>query len=658
MAQRSPWLLLVLLCGLGFGQGWGRPSDGTAAGEREALAEVRAQALERFPGPMRMRLETVPVVREARFELPEGAPLSLELVAAAAQGAFELGPRRVVLYDAGWAGGARWSRDLDGPEDRARLGALLDDLAPLLGAPAGAHGELWERFAARVRKLAGRESGPEGAAPPVFGSAEVFDALLDAGVRRLLGGELDRVGLLVHELAHAVQLGGKPFESRAHVLHWGSLSGWAASASGEPTDGTVGGFYAVERAEVLLRLILADEEAPLDRLRDGAFYLHHSAARFVNRYAAHDPREDFAESLRRFVDDPRDLFARAPQKFLFLNAVGWCLDLDIAAPGPLWIDGERLAELGGAAALAEVAARLLAPGEGEPAADLEVRAALVRAHAEVLAGEDLGAPHGQLAPPADLPEPVLRAVDPELLTVRVGERVYPPEPGALATRWARELVHHAIRAEAGPGIFAWLLHRRPDAAALARLVAEIEGFGDAEERFGRWVHVLACEGHWAADAEALAAAGRRERERLVAEGRPLWGARIELLLARGDPRLGAEERLRAAREALERALGEASPSAEHVELAALAAGVLLRAELAADPAGTLAGDPARGPARWVDSVPGETLGALRRVELWSEAARTLEGNGHDPAPAVARARAEADRIAWPALRSYARGRVP
>lgn len=124
------------------------------------------------------------------------------------------------------------------------------------------------------------------------------------GTPGISGGE----GTMIHEIAHAVQLGGtvgapeeeRRLEDRRRVAEWSSLSRWR-EADGALADGYEGdqGYYYDPAVRVERRSEVATS------------------------YGASDPIEDFAEFSPLFYCDPAGAMALSPEKFLFFNqAVG------------------------------------------------------------------------------------------------------------------------------------------------------------------------------------------------------------------------------------------------------------------------------------------------------------------------------------------------
>lgn len=121
------------------------------------------------------------------------------------------------------------------------------------------------------------------------------------GTPGVSGGE----GTMIHEIAHAVQLGGvvgapaedRRLEDRHRVAEWSSLSRWR-EADGALADGVEGdqGYYY-------------DPAVRVEHRREVA-----------TSYGASDPVEDFAEYSPLFYCDPVGAMQLSPEKFLYFNA--------------------------------------------------------------------------------------------------------------------------------------------------------------------------------------------------------------------------------------------------------------------------------------------------------------------------------------------------
>ncbi|MCW5868611.1 MAG: hypothetical protein KIS61_15215 [Candidatus Eremiobacteraeota bacterium] len=129
------------------------------------------------------------------------------------------------------------------------------------------------------------------------------DALYGANSDSTVGVTLAE-STLIHELGHAIQLGGTPgapkkqreLEDATRMAEWSSLSGWM-----EPgrvlADGRMGDFEYYYDATV-----------QVDKRQEVA-----------TTYGASDPCEDFAEYTPFFYKDPSTAMGLSAEKFLYLN---------------------------------------------------------------------------------------------------------------------------------------------------------------------------------------------------------------------------------------------------------------------------------------------------------------------------------------------------
>ncbi|MBN9414117.1 hypothetical protein ABS71_06415 [bacterium SCN 62-11] len=109
---------------------------------------------------------------------------------------------------------------------------------------------------------------------------------------------------LIHELGHAIQLGGTPgapkkqreIEDAQRMAEWSSLSGWR-EPGGALADGRMGDFE-----------YYYDPSVQVDR-RD----------QVATSYGASDPCEDFAEFTPWFFKDPGTAMGLSAEKFLYYN---------------------------------------------------------------------------------------------------------------------------------------------------------------------------------------------------------------------------------------------------------------------------------------------------------------------------------------------------
>ncbi|MBK8974596.1 MAG: hypothetical protein IPM29_01595 [Planctomycetes bacterium] len=539
-----------------------------------------AAACDALPAPLRARLGPVTMVRSSDPGVPATAPLAQRLLGRGAHALFDLATNRVVVFDAALRG-PRWGAP---PPDAPSLATFLAALADLLGVAAPTPGDAasitaaWRAFAARV--AAWPEARGRGiAADCAPGDAAFLDGFLAVAVDRSLGGTPPLDQLLLHELAHAVQLIGDDYAER--TAQWATLDGWVRVSDGAPTDGVVGGMFTMEDPLVLIRLLLDGTRG------DAAHFAPSASARFVNRYGRFDPREDFAECVRLLVYDPARLWAVAPAKLLVVDALGWQGSRDADAPGPSRFGPGELLALAGPAPLADAVRRLCAPAAAEPRADPRVVLAALRAHRAVLAAIELPAGSAPPSLPDDLPPPVRDACASVHVSVPIdAERSLGPPRDAVVASWERALRRWLELHEFELRVRVALVE---DAAECRRLCTDtVAGEVDAARRLTAFRIV------WAAararlDSDERARLARGEVAFQRAAGRPALARAIELETGLGGARDG------------ETAPAGAAPW-DAIELgAALAADLTARGRLAQ--------------ARAVASaMPGSTYGALRRVE--------------------------------------------
>lgn len=381
------------------------------------------RGLERYPERLRGKLEGIGLAREPDYGVPEDSPLMMRLMGEAAYAFFSTWEQQVVILDAGLAERAAWT---GGDASREEVAGLMGDLASALDAPAGDVEAQWETFAATVQGWSG-EQPIEGEIR--FGDERVLDRFVRLGVGRALArdwedrGALDLDSQMIHELAHALQLSGQGAAVSAHLHAWGTLSGWVRADRNEPFDGFHSGMMMMEQPAVLGRLLLSGE-------RGEGLYAHAPGARFVNLYAAYDAREDYAESVRLFFERPDRLLEIAPEKFLFINALGYNARLDLVAPGPLWIGEAEIVERGWQAAVQAAAAELLSGREGITV-DPRTVASLLRAHQGVLRADGLPRREVYRGVAADVPRELADLVRMEDFSVELDGIRFGPEVGAV-----------------------------------------------------------------------------------------------------------------------------------------------------------------------------------------------------------------------------------
>ncbi|MFI4855561.1 MAG: hypothetical protein ACIAQF_11360, partial [Phycisphaerales bacterium JB065] len=388
--------------------------------ESEARAAF-ARAMARYPQAIRDQLVHVDLHRNRSYGMPEEAPLMARLMGDAAYAYYSMNDDAVVLLDAGFAEQGCWT---GGEVEQEDVAGLMRDLG-LLEEGGDPHAA-WGRFVELVQGWPGDEP-IEG--PIRFADERVLDRFVRLGVGRSLArhgesiGALDIEQQMVHELAHALQLDGPLMTASARMEAWGTLSGWVRADRNEPFNGFHGGMVRMEHPAVLGRLLVSDE-------RGEGLYAHAPEARFVNRYARYDAREDYAESVRLFMEDPERLIRIDPVKFMFINALGYNAALDLAEPGPLWIDGAEIEARGWREQVQRGARELLTGREGIQA-DARTVAGLLRAHAELLNAEGLPECDVFLGPPPDAPDSIAQSLDPEHFSAEIEGRRFGPDAYAV-----------------------------------------------------------------------------------------------------------------------------------------------------------------------------------------------------------------------------------
>lgn len=124
--------------------------------------------------------------------------------------------------------------------------------------------------------------------------------------------------IMTHEMGHHFQL-GQSNESH-YVSEFGKLSNWKETATGEQADGYIGGQYTAEDIKDVYQVLASDGKV------DKGYYKpdlssQERSQKFVSTYASTDPMEDFAESYKDFVLNPKKLLKTSPEKFFFINAL-------------------------------------------------------------------------------------------------------------------------------------------------------------------------------------------------------------------------------------------------------------------------------------------------------------------------------------------------
>jgi hypothetical protein len=597
------------------------------AGAKPVEPEVRTafeEALGALPTVVREQVKDVKLRREADLGLQGALPLEYRLLNRAAYASMGVVDRELRVYDACVLNRPFWGQ---APPEPAELSLFLAGVADLLGveAPEDAEGpalaKAWEAFAERVYSWRG-ETVPIPLPPP--GAPEVLDRFLKDGVGRALDGQVPMVQMLVHELGHALQLdpeGGMV----DRMLCWATLSGFVETSDHEKADGFVGGGQSIEHAQVLIRLILADEpdKSPRGPMAD---YQPSSGARFVNRYGRYDLREDYAECFRLMVFDPERLARLAPEKFLYLNALGWNARLDVKNPGPLWYSGETFARLLPKSSRRAVFERLLGTNGQGPALHEVALAAVLRAHAEELAAEDLPPPYALLVTPDDLPGQLRASLDEGMLTAEVDGIVHVASPELQRARQDEMIAGWLEFHQFSLGLLA-MMDDHPESIRKQYLedvvkVAEAEERAEAYERLREYGKKLLPAQEWRQ-------LDHQESNFQQQAGRALTAERFAILAQEGNHQARitrAQQKAEAAEAGLER-----------VRLFATAADVALET-----------GDPQRI-RQTIQAIPGETLGAWMRTQYWLRAA--LETG---QAEFAAQAEQEVEKVGFPRLKGQMR----
>jgi hypothetical protein len=594
---------------------------------RQAFEEARAS----LPPPVREMVEGVTLRRAPDLGLPPEVPLAYRLLNKAAFMAFSVGRRELTVFDAGVTGRPRWGQN---PPSAQELVPFLAGVADVLGVDAPrdendpAFPKAWAAFAARVHSWQGK---PPPVPEPPPGDPAVLDRFLEDGVRRSMGEKVPLIPLFVHEFAHAVQLEQSLDGMGGKMATWASLSGFVETDSGEPADGFSGGQNATEDAMVLVRLILSDDP---DRMPRGAPAIYEPAAgaRFVNRYARYDLREDYAESFRLMVFAPAVLAEKAPEKFLYLNALGWNTKLDTQQPGPLWYAGEDLARLLPKASRLPVMERLLGKDGKGPSLCPVVLAALLRAHATEWSAEDLPAPYQVIPVPEDVPVTLRESLAPALLQVEIDGVTHIASPAAQLRRQDDEIRSWLDYHEFNLGLQE-LLGTDPEAVR-QRYREDILSLEDVRERAE--AYEILREGSWSAEqADEWRTLDRQEAAAQGGAGNPLLAARYEILAEKGNH----AARMKRAMEMAEKAPRDF----DRVVLIATAADVAME---------TRDHDTMRAT---IEAIPGQVLGAWLRIKYRQRAALLLEGSLREEFHAAAHKDAEA--VPLPQVRGLLKARL-
>lgn len=413
-------VILSLLSNLGF-----------AEEVKPVEPEIRAdfeKAKELLPEVIRDRTRDVKLERREDLGIGKEMPLEYRLLSRAAYASFNVLSRSITVYDAGATGKPEWKDSAPSPEQVAKFLAQVSDL---LGVKAPAGGDdpalqpAWTSFVTKVYSW--EEKKVPDPVPPI-GDPVVWNQFLEHGVWRAMGGKVDRVPMLVHEFAHAVQLESEITSMMSRMKYWAALSGFVEARSGDPADGFAGGKNKTENAMVLIRLLLSDDPAAVKR-GESADYEVAPDATFVNRYARYDLREDYAESFRLMIFEPGRLAKEAPGKFLYLNALGWNARLDLGKPGPMWYSGEELERFLPKDDRKKVFEQLFGRDGKGLGLSKEALVAVLRAHQEELTSDDLPEPSPAQELPGDLPKEIRRVFESPELSVRINRKVYPGSSG-------------------------------------------------------------------------------------------------------------------------------------------------------------------------------------------------------------------------------------
>jgi len=374
-----------------------RARDGIDVGPEPRICDDLEAALALLPAALRDKVKDLVIVRDARGPCQDRCPdLASALMSDGALAFYRVGRHELHVLDATLEG-ARWRGAA--PTDEA-IRVYVD----ALGLPD------WAALVARLRArpcVTLPADVPEGA-------SVVFEQIVRCGAPILLGHDVPRRDLLLHELGHAVLLAEK--DESARVRAWGTLSGWRARAEDKRADGYVGGFFASELPIVASRLALGLPRG------DDSRYLP-TLGGLPTGYAGFDPMEDYAESLRLALTEPVALGRASPAKLLVLGA--GAIDLTRPDLRPFLGPGARA---------------LLAAGV-DPGLAMET----LRAHAGAFATEPalLDALHDPrpLPPPAGLHAEVTTLAESDALVLVIEGRVLRPHDDTIRALYA-DLDHY------------------------------------------------------------------------------------------------------------------------------------------------------------------------------------------------------------------------
>ena len=591
------------------------------------LAVVFQAAKEKLPRPLRDRLGDVTLVRERDLGVEAEAPLEYRLLSRAAYASFSTTSRNLTVYDAGLSGSPTWQGER---VSRSDLATFLAGVADVLGVESPkdesdpALDLAWVEFVKRIWLWSG-DAAPE--LIPEVGDGLVMTRFLKDGVRRAMGGEASMEQLMVHEFGHALQL--EVDSLRVRMRYWASVSGTLNTDDGEPANGLVGAMNRMEEMMVLIRLLLAEDPEKVKR-GTSAMFRSSSKARFVNRYARYDLREDYAESFRLMVYDPARLVKLSPEKFFYLNALGWNARLDRETPGPLWYSGDDLERLLPKSERAEMFERIFGVGEAGPAWHPAALAAVLRAHQSELHPSELPQPYPVVALPDDLPMTLQKALSPELSSVVIGGKTYSASEARqkhrqdeLIVRWMNQYYYdytiEQFRIKGTGGVL----------GSYRKMVGDEKNSDKRRQHF----EVIRELGHGQLGEEQWKELYQAEAQFHKRAGNRWRAARYSILAAEGD----ADEKLEQIRK-----LGlKSEPSFECAAFLATAVDVALEA-----------GDEDKVRAA-IELIPGDTFGAWLRLRAGVRAAKSFGGKTGESF--LNAAKKEAQSVQGPLLREHLEG---
>jgi hypothetical protein len=234
------------------------------------------------------------------------------------------------------------------------------------------------------------------------------------------------------------------------------------------------------------------------------------------------------------------------------------------------------------------------PSADEPVVDLEVRAALIGAHADVLRVDLLPASHPASILPDDLPRDIRNYFVADWLRPAVGGIILHPDPTQFSEQWQRALLNHLSREHWDASIFELTEGMLDQPGRLHEAISELTEMEDIELRQQQAMRLLAHPVAWRTDRSAMRKLGDREIAHLVDADRPLLADVLRVSIVDDEARsaaLGARS-LDDLRNAADRAGASPDAIALHVAL-------LERDPDRADPI----------------AIPGQALGLVRRAEF-------------------------------------------